>query len=173
MIRLHLFKPGDLAGSAVALVTGSAFCHVAIEVDDVVWEATREGHRKVPLAEYGVTSDLTIVVPPLSGAPGVQGFIETRVVEALDARLGDRYGYLDAFFGGLYDVVGATWGRLAISDDNASDCSHYAAEALIRGGYDLPDPGTITPGDLARFFGGEVPCRSFGERLKRAFPQFA
>jgi hypothetical protein len=172
VIRLHFFAPdtSDLSGRLVALATGSAYCHVALEVDDVVWEATREGHRRVPLAEYGRGSARQVLLAPDDGRPAAD--VEAQVVEALDARLGDGYGYLDGLSGGLGDLLGALLGRFYVGDARASNCSHYVAQALDHAGYPLPaDPNTLTPGDLARTFAGEAPCRSLRERLRRAFPR--
>lgn len=138
----------------IHVATRSRWNHAAlvVEVDPmhgpIVAEATAEGVKYTPLSE---TTDRTWVHHPTYDDE------EDRLtaISWASARVGVRYGYLNAFFCGLNNIlVGFGRGRFVIKKTDAIICSELVAEALTRAGHDFgKDNSQVSPGDLADYFG--------------------
>jgi hypothetical protein len=80
-----------------------------------------------------------------------QGNDEDEVLAYAAARVGVRYGFVNAFFCGLRHLFP---GALVLKIGNQVICSELVAESLERAGFDWgKDSALVTPGDVARKLG--------------------
>jgi uncharacterized protein YycO len=150
-------KP-DFMQNVIHLTTRSRYNHAALvmevhpaeqgwEGDASIVEATGRGVSKAFVAEK-TDSILTYISVPFSD--------EEDRMSALawaSARVGERYGYLNAVMCGVNNALAGL--HLAIKKTDSIICSELVAEALNHAGFDFfrRDSSQISPGDLASFFG--------------------
>jgi len=161
-------KQGTIFTALIHLTTHSKWNHAALDVGDgMMVEATSSGVRVNPLR----SSDEIRVVPmggplrsmglafTIGGVPvnpcrdGLVGYHGNDLEEVLawaTGRVGNRYGYLTAFFCGLRNLFPG-W---SVVQDKAFICSQLVAESLERAGHDFgKSTEKVSPGDLATHFG--------------------
>ena len=137
---------GVFCTTLIHLSTRSRWNHAAIcTIPGHYAEATGEGVRVSP---WSSSRDVVSVVRPTYDDEDDR----LTAVAWASARVGLRYGYLNAVMCGVNNVlVGLGW---VVKRTDAIICSELVAEALERAGYDFgKDPSTVSPGDLAEALG--------------------
>jgi hypothetical protein len=156
-------KFGTLMCALIHLTTRSKWNHAALAIGpdengvELMVEATNRGVVVSPIASadeiqvVGFVPDLPV---PLCGKPNHLNAYHGNDLEEVLAwgtgRVGNRYGYVTAFFCGLRNLFPG-W---SVVQDRAFICSQLVSEALERAGHDF-DKSTekVSPGDLAEHFG--------------------
>lgn len=138
----------SLMTSLIHLTTGSRWNHAAIAVGPETYaEATSEG---VVISRLGTSPDEVRIVPITYDDEDDR---LTAVAWAV-ARVGVRYGYLNAFMCGLNNVLVGL--GFVVKRTDSIICSELVAEAMERAGIDFgKDSSLVSPGDLAEFLGVE------------------
>jgi uncharacterized protein YycO len=144
---------GTTMTTLIHLTTRSRFNHAALDIGDgLMVEATAKGVSVNPI---GSSDDIRGFEPFCAGDLGCTGrYTDNDLEEVLawsTARVGNRYGYLNAFWCGLRNVFP---GAVHIKHGDSLICSELVAEALQRAGHDFgKDSALVSPGDLATHFG--------------------
>lgn len=161
-IDRHNFRSdpfGTLMCWLIHLTTRSRYNHAALDIGDgMMVEATSEGVAVNPIS--GSRDEITTIgfVPdlpvPRCGKPHhLNAYLGNDLEDVLawsTARVGNKYGYVTAFFCGLRNVFPG-W---SVVEDKALICSQLVAEALERAGHDFGKSSErVSPGDLAEHFG--------------------
>jgi uncharacterized protein YycO len=143
----------------IHLTTRSRWNHAALDIGDgMMVEATGSGVAVNPIRSL---DEMHAVGPPLQPGLGTScasppcqlDYTGNDLEETLawaTARVGQRYGYLNAVFCGMRNLFPG-W---SIVQDQAFICSQLVAEATERAGhYYGKDSAQVSPGDLAAHFG--------------------
>lgn len=154
---LFAAKKPDIFQRLIHWSTHSRFNHAAIVIDTVPYEmgvsagtfiaeATAAGVQRNSLYLKD-QSELTFVSVPYDDEDD-----RLTAVAWATARVGVRYGYLNAVMCGLNNfLVGF---NLSIKMTDSIICSELVAESLERAGFDFgKDSSEVSPGDLATAFG--------------------
>lgn len=133
---------GTLMTTLIHLTTRSKWNHAALDIgDNQMVEATSKGVTVGPIASM---DEIAVAVPAYLGNDLEE------VLAWATARVGWKYGYLNAFICGLRSVFPG----LQIKQSKAIICSELVSEALERAGHDFgKDTALVSPGDLAEYFG--------------------
>ena len=148
-----------LMTSLIHLTTRSRWNHVALDIGDgKMVEATSSGVRVNRIASQDemlvVRGALNPAAALCSGGPDrTLQYFGPRTLETVlafgAARVGWRYGYLNAFMCGLRHVFPG----LTVKAPDTIICSELVAEALERAGHDFgKDSANVSPGDVAEHF---------------------
>jgi len=158
---------GTVMCALIHLTTRSRWNHAALSLgpdengDGLMVEATSKGVAVNPIRS---TDDVTVIHSALTttrdwaceagdSADLFYGGNDLEEVLAWSTgRVGNRYGYVTAFFCGLRNLFPG-W---SIVQDKAFICSQLVAEATERAGHDYGKSSEkVSPGDLAEHFGVE------------------
>ena len=153
---------GTVMCALIHLTTRSRYNHAALDIGDgLMVEATSKGVAVNPIRSSdeitrvrGDGKRVTCVAftPPCANA--YEGNDLEEVLAWGAGRVGNRYGYVTAFFCGLRNLFPG-W---SVVQDRAFICSQLVAEATERAGHDYGKGSEkVSPGDLAEHFG--VPRR--------------
>lgn len=135
---------GTVMTTLIHLTTRSRWNHAALSLGDGdMVEATSAG---VSVNRIASSRDEIVTIPL-----DYEGDDLEDVLAWATARVGVRYGYLNAFWCGLRNVFP---GAVHIKHGDSLICSELVAEALERAGHDFQkDSSLVSPGDLATYFG--------------------
>jgi len=170
---LQAFRKDPMGTTMTALIhltTRSKFNHAALDIGDgMMVEATSKGVAVNPIRS---SDEITVISlpagerstllrqseyackPPLCVLHFYAGNDLEEVLAWNTARVGWKYGYLNAFMCGLRSVIPG----LQIKVGRQAICSEIVAESLERAGHDWgKDSALVSPGDVAEHFG--VPRR--------------
>jgi uncharacterized protein YycO len=133
---------GTVMTALIHLTTRSKWNHAALDIGDgLMVEATAAGVAVNPIASADEIETAT---------PWYLGNDLEEVLAWSTARVGVRYGYVNAFFCGLRNLFPG-W---SVVQDKAFICSQLVAEATERAGHDYgKSTEKVSPGDLAEHFG--------------------
>lgn len=140
---------GTFFTALIHLTTRSRYNHAALALGDgKMVEATAGGVNVNDIASS--TDDITVIHVEYDDAEDLED-----VLAYSTACVGTTYGYLNAFWCGLRNVLP---GAMQIKHGGTLICSELVAESLERAGEDFDkDSALVSPGDLADHFG--VPRR--------------
>ena len=151
---------GTVMCALIHLTTRSRFNHAALDIGDgMMVEAVSQGVRVNPVRSLdeitrvdGAGELLKWECEP--GNPLDLGYCGDDLEQVLawsTGRVGTKYGYLNAFWCGLRNVLP---GAAHIKHGDSLICSELVADALQRAAHDFKkDPALVSPGDLAEHFG--------------------
>lgn len=145
-----LFVRGDdFISDSIEVISGSAYSHVAIIVDDkTVIEA--QGFRKVgfqPIEKYRGRGDV------LTFKDGLTHDQRQKILDFAESKIGSRYSYPLILWKAMQYLLKIMWVYKAKPDEFI--CSTLARDAYLAAGIDLTVKQTYpSPGDLVR--GGQL-----------------
>lgn len=163
-------KFGTLMCALIHLTTRSRYNHAALSIGpdengvELMVEATNRGVvvspiesadeiRVVPVPCFDPALPRMDFVYPKCG-DGLDGYYGNDLEDVLawsTGRVGTKYGFMNAFWCGLRNVIP---GAAHIKHGDSLICSELVADALQRAAHDFKkDPALVSPGDLAEHFG--------------------
>ena len=154
---------GTFMCALIHLTTRSRYNHAALDIGDgLMVEATNRGVVVSPIESADEITTIPVdptffgydVLRAWCGVPCGNCYGDGNDLEEVlawgAARVGNRYGYVTAFFCGLRNLFPG-W---SIVQDKAFICSQLVSEALERAGHDFgKSTEKVSPGDLAEHFG--------------------